>query len=102
MKYYEVHRTRTCKAVNSKEGYSSWDRTVDTFDNLAEIKSFLAAEYGKCKRTKNYIDGNNGEAIHKGYCYHYNTPKASYDDQPKNNCDWVHVREIQATNIIVK
>src|SRR3990167_5234876 len=100
MKYYEVHRTRTCKAVNSKEGYYRWDSDINTFENLAEIKSFLAAEYGKCKRTKNYIDGNNGEAIHKGYCYHYNTPKASYDDQPKNNCDWVHVREIQATNII--
>lgn len=102
MKYYEVHRTRTCKAVGSKEGYYCWDKTVDTFDNLAEIKAFLKEQYGNCKRGKQYIDGANGEAIHKGYCYHYNSPKVSHDDTPKNNIDWVHVREIHATNLIVK
>ena len=102
MKYYEVHRTRTCKAVFSKEGYCRYDSDVRAFDTVAEVKAFLKEEYGNCKRTKQYIDGPNGEAIHKGYCYMFNTPKASYDDQEKNNCDWVHVREIHATNLIVK
>lgn len=100
-KYYEVQRTLTCKAVGSKEGYYCYDRDVKQFANLAEVKAFLKETYGKCKREKSYRDGENGEPIHTGYVYCYNTPKVSYDDTAKHNQDWITVKEIKATTIIV-
>lgn len=100
-KYYEVQRTRTCKAIGSKEGYYIWDKEAKGFANLKEVKDFLKEEYGTSKREKMYIDDIEGSTKHTGYIYHYNTPKASYDDQAKNNMDWVEVKEINATTVLV-
>ena len=101
MKYYEVHRTLTCKAIGSKAGFYTYDKTTDKFKTIAEVKQFLKDTYGKCKKQKIYNDGITGEAKHVGYIYCYNTPKVSYDDQPKNNQDWTEVKEIKATTIII-
>lgn len=99
--YYEVHRTRTCKAIGSKEGYYSWDKDTKKFSTIKEAKDFLKEEYGNCKKVKMYRDGKDGETVHSGYIYCYNTPKASYDDQAKNNQDWVDIKEIKATKVII-
>jgi len=100
-KYYEVQRTRTCKAIGSKQGYYQWDKQTKKFHTIKEIKDFLKKEYGNCKRDKIYIDDKDDNAKHVGYIYCYNTLKASYDDNAKNNQDWVNVYEIKATTIII-
>lgn len=99
--YYEAQRTRTCKAVGSKDGYYSWDKETKRFATIQEAKAFLKEEYGTCKRSKIYNDGIDGSPKHVGYMYHYNTGKVSYDDTAKNNQDWVEVKEIKATTIII-
>lgn len=101
IKYYEVQRTRTCKAVGSKDGYYQWDKEEKKFSNLQEVKTFLKSEYGKCKKQKIYNDGITGEPKHVGYIYCYNTDKVSYTDTAKNNQDWVTIHEVRATPIIV-
>jgi hypothetical protein len=100
-KYYEVHRERTCKAIGSKDHHYIWDGEKKQFSTIADVKEFLKDEYGTCKRTKMYRDNKDGSSKHVGYIYHYNTPKVSYDDQAKNNQDWVEVLEIKATTIII-
>jgi len=102
MKYYEVHRDRTCKAIGKNSDWYKWDKDTNEFGTVANVKKFLREEYGSCKRSKMYRDGKDNEPLHIGFIYHYNTPKCSYDDQPKNNQDWVEVREITAETIIVK
>lgn len=113
MKYYEVHRTQTCKAVFSPEPYYYYNKDVQRFNTVADVKKWLRSEYGTCKRSKIYRDVaevtlvvNEDEGVtgakHVGYVYKYNSPKASYDDTPKNNEDWIEVREINATIVIVK
>lgn len=101
MIYYEIDRIRTCKAIGSKSDYNTWDHDTKSFASIGEAKAFLAGEYSKSKRTKMYVDTKSGETKHVGYIYHYNTPKASYDDQAKNNQDWIEVKEIKATTIII-
>lgn len=100
-KYYEVLVSQTCKAIGSKENYYLWNKETKKFHTVKEIKDFLKEQYGKCKRKKIYNDGITGEPKHVGYTYHYNTPKVSHDDQPKNNIDWVTMQEIKATPIII-
>lgn len=102
MKYYEVQRNRTCKAIGSKDFYYQWYKETLKFNTIPEVKEFLKSEYGNCKKSKMYVDDTNGQAKHVGYIFHYNTPKASYDDQPKNNQDWIKVKEIKATTVIIK
>ena len=46
-------------------------------------------------------DTEDGQPELIGHIYCYNTPKCSYDDQAKHNQDWLEVREIKATTIIV-
>lgn len=101
MKYYEVVRTRTAKAIG-QEDYQGWDKETKQFQTIAEIKSFLKEEYGECKKTSFYYDDKQGVSHKAGNCYHYKTPPANYGDKTHYNIDWVEVREINATIIVVK
>ena len=101
MKYYEVRRKRTCKAIGAKDGYYVWGTDCNEFVTMSEVKTFLANEYGKCKRSKMFVDTKTGETRQAGYCYHYNTPKTSHDDTAKNNIDWVEIGEVSKTRILL-
>ena len=101
MTYYEVVRTRTAKPVGNNIDWSTWDRDRATFPTIQEAKKYLKDEYGKCKKTRIYKDGDNGEAVHVGYIYSYNTPPCTYGDCHHNNQDWVEVREIKSTIVII-
>lgn len=100
MKYYEVHVAQTCKPMCAKSEYYKYNKDVTRFPDMQSVKKHIKETYGTCKREKMYRDGKDGEAIHVGYIYCYNTPKVSYDDQPKHNQDWLEIREIKATPII--
>ncbi len=101
MKYYEVQRDLTCKSIGSKELYGRYDQQIDKFATIKEVKSFLKEHYYRCKKVKIYRDTKKEDHKHTGYIYRYRTPKYSYDDTPKINEDWVEVKEIKATTIII-
>lgn len=96
--FYEVQIDKTCKAIGdsteSGRGFTKYDLDRKEFETIKKVKEFLADEYGKCKRDKIYIDGKNGEAIHIGTIYCFRTPEY-------NNRDWVIVREMKATTVLV-
>jgi hypothetical protein len=102
-KYYEVHRTQTCKAIGTRseagQGYQAWNKERKQFGTMAEAKKWLGDEYGNCKRVNMYRDRIDGTSEICGKRYCYNTPKCSYDDSPKHNQDWIEVREIKATTL---
>lgn len=104
-KYYEVHVEQTSKAIGSKEtagrGYRCFHRQTEKFGTLDEVKTFLKRTYGKSKREKMYQDTKDGEAIHIGYIYKFKSHDYCYDSRPWYQQDWVEVREIKSTTIIV-
>lgn len=103
MKYYEVLRSQTCKAIGSKAkigyDYDMWNKERKQFKTMAEVKKWLWDEYGKCKKVPMFRDLPNGSAEKCGNIYCYNTPKVDYNDCAKHNQDWVEVREIKATTL---
>ena len=109
MKYYTVHVTQTGKALGSKapagEGYSIFNEEEKRFFSLDACKSFLREAYGKNKRVKMYRDMPDGSAKHTGYIYSFRNEDLSHarsdDNKPWYQQDWVEVREVEATTIII-
>lgn len=106
-KYYEVHVRMTGKAIGSKEamghGYSGFGREKEQFETLAEVKTYLKEKYGSHRREKMFVDGNDSHSsgftpIHVGYIYKF---KNSDHENKWYQQDWVEVKEIKATTIIV-
>lgn len=97
---FTLVRTRTAKPLFSpQEAWYTWDRDRKEFDTLEELRAFLKEEYPDCKRVRSFRDTDTG-AIQSGWIYCYNTPKCSYDDQPKNNQDWIEVYESNPKRIL--
>jgi hypothetical protein len=98
---YEVRRTRSCKPVGRHSGtYSIWDRDRPKFATMAEVRTFLAGEYGSCRQQAMYVDTTSGEPQRIGTIYCFNSPKTGYEDCAKHNQDWVEVYRIQAERIV--
>jgi hypothetical protein len=104
MKYYEVRVTMTSKPVGSKkpsgDGYRIFDESRNTFASLPEVKAFLAGHYHKgMKRARMFID----DGKHIGYIYCFKN--ADWSHSPVESWyqqDWVEVREIQSTSMLVR
>ena len=99
--YYELHINKTAKPMGKSKayrGYESYDRDVTDHasieDAVKHLKSQLWSE--NCKRVKIYRDGKNGEAIHTGYIYCFNTPAYSYDDCKHHEQWWVEIEKINS------
>jgi len=88
--------TKTCKGYSPKEHYCQYDKEVKYCADLKDAISYLKNEYGNCRREKMYQDTKDGEAVHAGYIYCYNTPPCCYGDNAKRNQDWVSFYEYQA------
>ena len=112
MKYYEVSVAKTGKAISSREprggGYSCFATERKEFGTVAEVKAYLKENYGTCKREKMYQDKKDGSTIVSGHVYSFKNGDISHpwnDDGSKNEWyqqDWVEVREIESTRVIVK
>lgn len=102
--FYEVRVTKTGKAVGRKEDYSTFDIERKEFATINAVKSYLKETYGTCKREKMYIDSHDlHQPIHIGYIYSFKNEDVSH--APVNRWyqkDWIEVRELKATTIIVK
>lgn len=102
MKYFEVHVLMTGKAVNSKDGFSIYHEEVEKFKFISEVKDFLKEKYGSCSREKMYRDDKNGKSFHSGYIYKLGLQEPTERGEKKwYGQDWVEVREIQSTTIII-
>ena len=120
-KFYEVSVMMTGKAVGSKDGFSMFDNHVESFATVAAAKAYIKERYGKCKRDKIYVDVDTAgdkttlvlqdghsatRSKHIGYVYKLGVCRdmshaASVDNQPWYQQDWVEVREVQSTTIII-
>lgn len=100
MKYYEVIISKTSKVAGNNTDWQTYDRQRKQFATIAEVKDYLTNEcyYKGHKRVKMYR--NEGE--HCGYIYSW-TEKGSVqgDYSTYNMQDWVEVRELKATTVIV-
>lgn len=98
----------TGKTVGSKlpsgEGYSMFDDLRERFATVAEVKKWLAERYGNCKRQKMYRDSEN-KSFQAGYIYSFRNEDLSHarsdDNKPWFQQDWVEVKEIDSTPVII-
>ncbi len=104
-KYYEVLIHQTSRPVNGKPMlYETFNIERKSFGTIAEARKFIEEMFWhKCKRTKMYVDRKDGSAQHVGWIYHYKVPKSTQDprDHGYYEQDWVEVREIHATPILI-
>ncbi len=86
--------------MGSKEGYSTFNTSHEDFMSMAQARTFLKEKYGKCKRSKMYIDSKNGESVHVGYIYGFINRDISHDTKPWYQQDWVSIYEVSRQVII--
>ena len=66
----QLQITLTSKNFGNKEGnWYRFDERTQTFGDLALAKEWLKTEYGKCKKSKMYVDTKDGSSKHVGYIY---------------------------------
>jgi len=108
MQYYEVSVRCTGKTVGDKRqaGFDLLDIYVKTFGTIAEAKAFIKEQYGGRKKQKMFVDKKDGSTQHVGYIYSLGIVEdvshtRSEDNKPWYQQDWVEVKEIKATTIII-
>ena len=101
--YYEVEVTKTSKPVgNSQDNFTIFDKQTKQFASIKEVKEWLKEEYPTCKKVKMYNDDKNGISHHCGYIYCFKNSDISHNSEMWYQQDWVSVKEIKATTIIIK
>ena len=103
-KYYKVSVTQTGRAINNKqENYSCFNEMTKEFSTIKEVKEWLKEEYGKCKKIKTYTDDKKNQSHHTGYIYSFKNSDCSHSPvESWYQQDWVSIKEIKATPIIIK
>lgn len=102
------YRLKIMKTAKPQGGH---DREYDTYDvvdsehatiaeAIAHLKTQLWSE--NCKRVKLYRDGKNGEAVHAGYIYCFNSPAYSYDDCKHHEQWWVSICKMTSSEVSPK
>ena len=91
--HFIIKITCTGRQFNEKQ-YSIFNEEEHRFPDLPSAQQFLKERYGKCKRRKIYIDGEDGQAQHVGYIYGFRN--ADYSHAPVSHWlqqDWVTLVE---------
>lgn len=106
IKYYEVIVIKTAKGIReSQDAYALLDRHTEKCNTLKEATQYVLENYGSPKllksRKKMYRDGKDGTPEHIGYIYQFRNQDWSHDSEEWMQQDWVEVREIKATPVLV-
>lgn len=104
--YYKLVINKTARPMGKQknpewERYSCYDNQESVHDTIAEAMASLKEQLWSenCKREKVYQDGKDGEAIHIGYVYCFNSPAYSYDDVKHHEKWWVSIYKINSTPV---
>jgi hypothetical protein len=101
MKYFEVNIIQTGKIPFSKKEFEVFNEKRLTFATLEQIKTFLANEYQKVKKTKMYIDDKEGNPKQVGWVYCFKNSDISHNSPIWLQKDWVEINEITSKRIIL-
>jgi hypothetical protein len=105
MKYYEIIIEQTSKprGKSKVDYYQRFHEETKVFNTLPEVREYLKETYGKCKTSMIFRDKKDGTTEPIGTVYHFNNSDISHSPEEKwHQQDWVEVREIKATSVIVK
>jgi len=94
--------TETAKGCGSKEKWVGIGEFERKFNSIKKAKEWLKEYYGKCKRSKMYMDKEDGNHFHCGYIYHFHNDDISHVPVEKwIQNDRVTFREIKTINLAI-
>lgn len=100
MKYYEVITTETSKSFGSKDNYTVFNNTKETYKTLQEAKNELTEKYGSVKKVKCMRDKKDGTSYQSGWIYCFKNSDISHNSKAWLQQDWVEIREINSEIIL--
>ena len=99
----QLHITETGKGYSPKDNYTILNEQTKTFPDIAAAESWLVEIYGKCKRSKMYVDTKDGDSIHCGYVYGFRNSDISHVPVDKwLQQDWITFYSVNAIDLATR
>lgn len=96
----QLRITQTSRSYSPKDRFTVFNDYTKNFKTLKDAKAWIKENYGKCKKTKMYLEIKDGKDIHIGYVFGFRN--ADYSHSPIEQYiqqDWVKFRECKSIKL---
>lgn len=101
--YYELKITETSRTCPKEEEGKPFNRIIEKFKTINNVKNFIVDRYGKIPGMKNkiYVDDKDNNATEVGFLHSFWNRDISHNSKAWYQTDWITIKKVTKKEKII-